>query len=250
MVEEHSDQPWLLRGERSALAACFREGLRNRRVLDLGCGAGRVLSILRDRGADPVGLDVSHAMLRAGHRRFPSLDLCGGDAASLGFADGAFDLVICGFNVLDYLHPKRRRLAAVEEVKRVTRPGGYFVFSHHNLGALVFGWYNSMRPRKLWFRARQIVRGRVFLPECFIWCHDGAAAVVCTYFGWPGRVIADMRRAGFELRGIHPNSALLAFLQRWVRTDALTRLADPWPYYVFRKPVGMRGAASEPAEER
>lgn len=37
---------WLLRGERLALASCFSDGLTGRRVLELGCGAGRVTRLL------------------------------------------------------------------------------------------------------------------------------------------------------------------------------------------------------------
>ncbi len=52
-------------GERQALASCYDHGLAERRVLDLGCGAGRTSRFLHEMGAEVVGLDRSKNLVRA-----------------------------------------------------------------------------------------------------------------------------------------------------------------------------------------
>jgi ubiquinone/menaquinone biosynthesis C-methylase UbiE len=82
------------------------------RVLELGCGTGIALGVMRGRGADVVGVDLhGPAGLRA-------------DAARLPFVDGRFDLVL-DFGVLQHL-PAGGSLA-LDEVARVLRPGGAYL---------------------------------------------------------------------------------------------------------------------------
>lgn len=69
------------------------------RVVDIGCGTGRHLALLRDRLAYGLGIDyqpayVAEARARAGG---PPLEFLVGDAAAVP-ADGSFDLAICMTN--------------------------------------------------------------------------------------------------------------------------------------------------------
>jgi SAM-dependent methyltransferase len=104
---------------------------RPRRVLDLGCGTGRLTVPLAETGLgyDPdfaiVGLDASAAFLAGAESRLATCDphvrnavgFVPGDMA--GFTlDGPFDLIIAGYNNLNYLtEPEQRRgcLRAVRE---------------------------------------------------------------------------------------------------------------------------------------
>jgi SAM-dependent methyltransferase len=75
---------------------------RTARVLDLGCGYGRTLAQLHERGYRHLsGVDTSGAMIARGRRLFPHLDLrVAGEAPERETrADGAFDLVLL-FSVL------------------------------------------------------------------------------------------------------------------------------------------------------
>jgi SAM-dependent methyltransferase len=96
------------------------------RLVDLGCGSGRVLIWNRDREAYQVGLDVSPFFAeeaRAG------IDLTLGDLRRLPFADGAFTAAYA----LDVLEHLSREAVAdmLAEAARVLEPGGrLFVYSH------------------------------------------------------------------------------------------------------------------------
>ena len=63
---------------------------RGARVLDVGCGAGATLALLRDCGCDAVGLDSSMAPTPVGQNSGSSPRICA-DAAHMPFASASFD---------------------------------------------------------------------------------------------------------------------------------------------------------------
>lgn len=88
-------------------------------VLEVGCGNGRYLAALRDRGARAVGCDLSLGILRtAGH---PAL--VNADATRLPVRDGAFAVAVAA-HMLDHVPD---RAAAIGELRRVLAPGGCLV---------------------------------------------------------------------------------------------------------------------------
>src|SRR6516164_4006202 len=94
-------------------------------VLDLACGPGAVAAAAAGRGALPVGLDFSSAMIalaRAGH---PGIRFEEGDAEALPFADGSFDAVVSNFGVHHVAEPIR----ALHEAYRVLHPGARVAFT-------------------------------------------------------------------------------------------------------------------------
>ena len=100
------------------------------RVLDLAAGTATSSAALARTGADVVGCDFSLGMLqvgrRAGHDR---VELVGGDALGLPFADASFDAVTISFGLRNTADIG----VALAELLRVTRTGGRLVvceFSH------------------------------------------------------------------------------------------------------------------------
>ncbi|MFI5611108.1 class I SAM-dependent methyltransferase [Amycolatopsis sp. NPDC051903] len=92
-------------------------------VLDLGCGDGALLAVLKDRGAETVaGIDLSPGHVDAAGRR-PALadaDVRVGRAQELPFADGEFDTVVSVMALMLMADVER----VVAEVVRVLKPGG------------------------------------------------------------------------------------------------------------------------------
>jgi SAM-dependent methyltransferase len=89
------------------------------RVLDAGCGNGRPLALLRERGCAVIGLDQSFGMLKEIDHRLLTV----ADVQSLPFHDAAFDAA-AAFMMLYHVPDQR---AAATELRRVVRPGGLFV---------------------------------------------------------------------------------------------------------------------------
>ena len=106
-------------------------------VLDLGCGHGAAFPRLAARvgaGGGIVGLDASRALIAEAHRRFDGgaaqIELHVGDAHALPFADSTFDAARADRVFLFVRDPQ----AALDELVRVTRPGGRVVVNEGDFG--------------------------------------------------------------------------------------------------------------------
>ncbi len=99
---------------------------RGRRVLELGCGTGRILGPLSEIAAEAVGVDFAAGMIAKARSR--GLDARHADLCALPFPDASFDLS-CSFKVLPHVPDPR---SAIEEAARVTRPGGHLLLEVYN----------------------------------------------------------------------------------------------------------------------
>jgi SAM-dependent methyltransferase len=87
---------------------------RGARILDAGCGPGRVGSVLFDCGHHVVGIDGDPAVIAAAREDHPGPTWLVGDLAELDLpASGIvepFDAIVCAGNVMTFLAPSTRRL--------------------------------------------------------------------------------------------------------------------------------------------
>ena len=100
------------------------------RVLELGCGYGRVLERLASQAGTVMGIDTSPSSLDLARRLlagFSNCHLAVMDAVALGLPDAAFDVVVCLQNGISAFRVNERDL--MREGVRVTRPGGTVLFS-------------------------------------------------------------------------------------------------------------------------
>ncbi|WP_459710016.1 class I SAM-dependent methyltransferase [Actinophytocola sp. KF-1] len=98
-----------LAGEARFVDAMVRRGAR---VLDAGCGPGRVGGALAAAGHDVVGVDVDPALIAAAEEDHPGPRWLVGDLAELDLpARGVgepFDAIVCAGNVMAFLAPSTR----------------------------------------------------------------------------------------------------------------------------------------------
>jgi len=111
------------------MALC--EPLAGKLVLDLGCGEGYCSRMLRQRGAEVVGLDVSERMIdlaRQSERAEPlGIRYATADAVTANLGDASVDLVVAVF-LFNYLRVEQMH-QTMANVHRMLRPGGSFVFA-------------------------------------------------------------------------------------------------------------------------
>lgn len=110
---------------------------KEQRVLDLGCGTGRVAFGLWERGFRNVeGLDLSPGMIEVArqHARETKrgVQFGVGDATALPYPDNSFDGVIFGFGGLMQIPGREPRRTALRQVRRILRPAGVFIFTTHD----------------------------------------------------------------------------------------------------------------------
>lgn len=131
------------------------------RVIELGCGTGRVTGHLLKGGADVEAVDVSAPMLAEARRRHPKATFHLLDMRGIGgFPEASFDAAIATCNVLDVLDDADRR-TVLGEIRRLLRSDGIFVFSSHNRGHIP----KLREPWQLPLRSPpRIVNGLIRLP--------------------------------------------------------------------------------------
>jgi len=228
-------------------------------VLDVGVGGGRTTAYLYPNASRYVGIDYAEEMIRVCKNRFPHLEFRRVDASDLScFPAGSFDAVLMAYNGIDSLPPEGR-IRFLQECSRVLRRGGIFIFSAHNVRAVLVRatWSKEKvravadrlsfgkKPLALMIAAllacvaagralaraawASLLRSRRIATAAF-WAGDGylldrAHGGLLCHYSIPKYVVAEVERHGFECRET---------LGEDYPEDA-SQLFTKWYYYVFLK---------------
>src|ERR1700722_4572149 len=129
-TDGYAYEGWLAEIERRAVGV----GLRGRRALALACGTGKRTEPLLARGYSVLACDISEEMVREAREKFP------GHADAFVVADmrdlpwiGAFDLVVCLDDAINYLLSEEDLDLAFAGVARSLSPDGIFAFDLNSL---------------------------------------------------------------------------------------------------------------------
>jgi malonyl-CoA O-methyltransferase len=128
----------LMAVEHQAVVALLPD-VRGLTALDAGCGSGRYLRELGDRGARAIGVDLSPAMLERARRT--TTRIARGDLRALPFDAMAIDLVVCGLALGDVAEIE----LALTEIARVLRPGGRVIYSVVHPAGEAAGWSRTFQ---------------------------------------------------------------------------------------------------------
>ncbi|MET7767131.1 class I SAM-dependent methyltransferase [Nocardia sp. NPDC005366] len=100
---------------------------RGSRVLDAGCGAGRLGGYLHGAGHSVVGVDVDPVLIAAAEQDYPGPTWLVGDLAELDLpgrgVEADFDVIVCAGNVMTFLAPSTRE-AVLAGFARHLAPAG------------------------------------------------------------------------------------------------------------------------------
>ncbi|MET9542986.1 methyltransferase domain-containing protein [Streptomyces sp. NPDC006553] len=92
-------------------------------VVDVGCGAGRAVAELAERGVPAVGMDPSERMIAVARGRWPQADFRIAGAYELPLPDAS----VGGYRADKVFHLLAEPERALEEARRVLTPGGRIV---------------------------------------------------------------------------------------------------------------------------
>lgn len=117
----------------SAVAAAHAPIEGAQRILDFGCGCGRILRYWRDLPGEVYGSDHDAGLIRWCEANLTFAHFAvNGLTPPLGYANDSFDLVYA-FSVFTHI-PGRLQRPWFEELARVTRPGGHLFLTTHGDG--------------------------------------------------------------------------------------------------------------------
>ena len=224
--------------------------IKDRKLLDIGIGAGRTTKYLLEISKDYTGIDYTPRLVEVAKRKYPQVTILCADARELHIFDEDFDFVLFSLNGLDYID-HNDRLKALREIYRVLRPGGFYVFSTHNrdykgfkklpwqedtsfsLGHLKSCLYTLAHwPRHLMMRKHE-----VFTIEYAIVNDSAHGFSLFTYYVSIGQQIKQLEKEGFV--------QIEAYDMDGTRVKGDTNY--PWTYYLARKPGVSSWSESHPA---
>jgi len=179
-------------------------------ILDAGCGSGQNSIHLARRGYRVHAFDFAEPVLEAARRNVEAagvtdrVHLEQQDLLSLSFPDGAFPFVLC-WGVLMHIAEVE---AALSELARVVRPGGYLVLSEINAGSLQRRTFVGM-TRLLGRKRAPEVRTAAGM-ECWFETPAGTLLRRHTDMGW---LIPAVQARGFSLRRRMPGQFTELYLK-------------------------------------
>jgi O-antigen chain-terminating methyltransferase len=106
-------------------------------MVDLGCGRGEWMELLREQGFAPQGIDVSPAMVQHCRARGLKVELCGAVQWLTQQPESSCAL-ISGFHIIEHI-PFAERLALVKQALRVLAPGGALILETPNPESVLVG---------------------------------------------------------------------------------------------------------------
>jgi len=119
------------------------------KVLDVGCGSGRVYDFFAEYNVEYTGLDISKELIKIAKNNYPKANFMVGDATKLPLKDNGFDIVI-SIATIHHIPTRELRNKAVYELYRVCKSNGHL---------LVSIWYFWNKPKIVFsFTRNYIIR--------------------------------------------------------------------------------------------
>jgi SAM-dependent methyltransferase len=185
------------------------------RLLDLGCGTGRLLVALANRGYRVLGVDLSRPMLEVAREKAAA---AGVDVLLLQanlveltcLASDSFDFAACLFSTLGMVLGAAQRRRVVENTYRVLRPGGRFILHVHNR------WFNAWAKGSRGWLVRDWLHSWTGKPagDRVMPVHQGIAGLTLHLFT-RREAVRLLRGAGFRVREVRPISLAPDGRLRW-----------------------------------
>jgi SAM-dependent methyltransferase len=156
------------------------------RALDVGCGPGAVTAVLVERlGPDAVlAIDPSQSFVAAARARFPDVDVRVGTAEQLPYPDDDVHVALAQLVVHFVSDPP----AAVQQMRRVTRPGGV-------VAASVWDYAGGRAPLSVFWAAAASLDPHVVDESRLFGARSGQLAELFTAGG-----LADVRQEELSVR--------------------------------------------------
>lgn len=106
----------------------FLKDIKNKVILDIGCGVGTLLLMLKENNNSVYGIDVSETGIKQARENGLACDLVDLNIETLPFTESYFDIVIC----LETIEHLENPYHCLREIRRILKPEGMFLVSIPN----------------------------------------------------------------------------------------------------------------------
>jgi len=188
-----------MRPIRQKIIALVKQG-KYGSVLDVCCGTGEQLKMLKEHGFEGKGIDLSEAMLAVAQKGEFRVDCQLEDATQISYGDTSFELVTTTFALHEKKHEDAR--AIVDEMVRLTIEGGDIIIVDYELSD-----NTSWLSKKLIFLIERIAGGEHY-KNFRAYLNSGGLSALLTdtplhevrryYFGEQGIVLLLLRKEQIE----------------------------------------------------
>lgn len=212
--------------------------IKDQNILDIGCGGGRTTEHLRKFSANYTGINYSTEMISCCKMQYPSLTFIQRDVRDLSiFENNSFDFIFFSFNGIDSINHEGRT-KALNEIYRVLKPDGLFVFSAHNLHYKNIPYipriFTSLNPVVI---AKNVIKRVIYIKNSKKEVHTEEYSIInCpsnaylgyTYYINKGNQVKQLEKNGFKVLDIVDRNGKFVDSKKY-DSDNL------WFYYVCQK---------------
>ncbi len=198
IADDFSDSRYKVWSEMKFWENYFHDG---QKVLDVGCGNGRLVQLLSNKQVDYFGCDISDKLItlakgKCQQYNFKTFDFQVADIRQLPYQDHIFDIVLA-VAVLHHLPHPDNRWQALQEIYRVLKPGGLLLMNN---------WYfwNATANKKYQIKKQMLInwlRGLEKQALLIPWKNSQGRVVINRYYyAFHKRELAELvKQSGFVL---------------------------------------------------
>jgi len=125
------------------------------KILDLGCGNGRLYQLFQDKNIEYIGVDNSEGLIKISKERFNKPEFIVADALNLEthFSENEFDIIV-SIAFLHHIPSEELRLKILKDCFSLLKPNGFLIFTVWNLRQWKLIW--RYRLYSLFFGKRDV----------------------------------------------------------------------------------------------
>jgi SAM-dependent methyltransferase len=172
------------------------------KLVDLGCGTGRLCAHFAAKGFECVGVDLSEEMLAKARLNAPAATFVKTNLVDLSeLAPESFDYTACLFSTLGMVRGAENRAKVLANASRLLKPGGRFVLHVHNRFFRGLGWKRVAGQRlKAFFGST--TAGDISMPQAYggwpLTLHHFTHRETTPLLESAGFVVKEMRAIGAD----------------------------------------------------
>ncbi len=156
----------------------FQDLKKGERILDLGCGNGKLYQIFKKKEVVYQGVDFSESLIKIAKEQYPEADFQKGDALMLPFKDNTFDKIY-SLAVFHHIPSAGLRRKFLLEAKRILKKNGKLIITVWDLKS-----FSKAKPLILYYFFKKIFFcsfldfGDIFYP----WKNGRGETIINRYF--------------------------------------------------------------------